>query len=63
MMFSKCGLAEAIATVTSVPADLIGLGNSHGRIAPGYVADMTLLTKDLRVAATIVGGDVVKRDT
>lgn len=57
--FTRCRVTEAIAAVTSVPASLLGLSKSHGRIAPGYVADMTLLTSDLQVAATIVGGEVV----
>ena len=59
LKFTGSTLAEAIATVTAVPANLLGLGNSHGRIAPGYVADMTLLTKELQVVTTIVGGRVV----
>ena len=31
----------------------------RGRIAPGLFADATLLTPDLRVAATMVQGQVV----
>ncbi|HKP53576.1 MAG TPA: N-acetylglucosamine-6-phosphate deacetylase [Chloroflexia bacterium] len=57
--FTGCHAAEAIAVVTSVPASILGLSKSHGRIAPGYVADMTLLTSDLHVVTTIVGGEVV----
>jgi N-acetylglucosamine-6-phosphate deacetylase len=57
--YTGCTLAEAIATVTSVPADLLGLGHHKGSIAPGYDADMVLLTPDLQVAMTIVHGEVI----
>jgi N-acetylglucosamine-6-phosphate deacetylase len=57
--FTGCKPAEAIATVTSVAASVLGLGESLGRIAPGCRADLTLLDSNLRVAATIVAGEVV----
>jgi N-acetylglucosamine-6-phosphate deacetylase len=56
-----CDLAEALATVTTTPAKAIGLGRERGRIAPGYIADMVLLSRDLRVRATIAAGEVVYR--
>lgn len=57
--FTGCDLAAALATVTTVPAALLGLDCDRGRLAPGQVADLTLLTPDLQVAVTIVGGQVV----
>ncbi len=57
--YTGCTLAEAVAAVTAVPADLLGLGQQKGRIAPGYDADLVLLTPDLQVAMTIVQGNVV----
>jgi len=33
------------------------LGLRKGRIAPGYDADLAVLDADLRVVATIVGGE------
>jgi N-acetylglucosamine-6-phosphate deacetylase len=54
-----CALADALATVTTTPAKAIGLDRERGRIAPGYVADMVLLSRDLRVRATIAEGQVV----
>ncbi len=57
--YTGCTLAEAVAAVTAVPADLLGMGQQKGRIAPGYDADLVLLTPDLQVAMTIVHGDVV----
>jgi N-acetylglucosamine-6-phosphate deacetylase len=61
--YTGCTLAEAITTVTTIPADLLGLGQQKGRIAPGYDADLVLLTPDLQVAMTFVHGDVIyKRD-
>lgn len=57
--FTGCSLHEAISCVTSVPADLLALDQSRGRIAEGCVADMVLLTPELQTAATIIGGEVV----
>jgi N-acetylglucosamine-6-phosphate deacetylase len=59
--FSGCSLAEALPTMTSNPACLLGLGRQKGQIAPGFDADLVLLTADLHVAQTIIGGQVVYR--
>lgn len=58
--FTGCSLEEALATATRLPADLLG-ETRLGRVAPGCTADLTLLTSDLQVAATIVGGQVIYR--
>jgi N-acetylglucosamine-6-phosphate deacetylase len=57
--FTGCSLAEAIGTVTATPAALLGLLHERGRIAPGLLADLTLLSPDLHVTATIVQGQEV----
>ncbi len=54
-----CGLSDALAMMTSTPARLLGLDGALGRIAPGCAADLVLLSPDLRVRQTIVGGEVV----
>ena len=54
--FAGCSLSDALATVTTTPAALLGLQAERGRIAPGYLADLTLLTPDLRVVGTIIRG-------
>jgi N-acetylglucosamine-6-phosphate deacetylase len=56
--FTGCSVADAIASATSTPARAIG-ATRKGAIAPGYDADIVLLTADLRVAGTVVAGDVV----
>ncbi|MBO9539243.1 N-acetylglucosamine-6-phosphate deacetylase [bacterium] len=54
----KVPLHEAIAMASDVPARSLGL--SHlGRVAPGYLADLVLLSHDLDVRATFVGGRLV----
>ena len=53
-----CGLSEAVASVTSTPAELLRLGDGRGRIEVGGRADIALLTPELEVAATIVAGEV-----
>lgn len=57
--YTGCTVAEAVATVTAVPADLLGLGGQKGRIAPGYDADLVLLGPDLHVAMTLVHGKII----
>lgn len=55
---TTCSLPAALQTVTSTPARLLGLPHK-GAIAPGADADIVLLTPDLHVAATFVGGRLV----
>jgi len=40
---------EALRMASTWPADFLGLGESHGRIAPGYRADLVLLDDSFRV--------------
>lgn len=54
--FTNCSLRAALATMTTTPARVLHLENERGRIAPGYFADLVLLTRELRVAATMVQG-------
>ena len=56
--FTGCTAHEAIATVTSTPARVLGL-DRKGAVAPGFDADLVLLTSDLQVVGTIVGGHEV----
>lgn len=59
MQFSGCSLPEALQTVTLTPMRLLQLDDRKGRVAPGYDADLVLLTTDCQVAATFVGGRLV----
>jgi N-acetylglucosamine-6-phosphate deacetylase len=58
--FTGCAVADAIATVTSTPADLLGLAG-RGRLVPGARADVSVLDGDLRVVETYVGGELAWR--
>ena len=53
-----CRVEDGLATVTSTPADLLGLARK-GRLAPGADADLVLLDGDLRVMKTWVGGELM----
>ena len=53
--YTGCAAHDAIATVTSTPARLLGLP-SAGEVAPGRRADLTLLTPELQVAGTLIAG-------
>lgn len=56
-----CSLEDALATITMTPARLLGLAHERGCIAPGCIADLVLLSPDLRVQATMARGEVVHR--
>jgi len=59
--FTGASIAEAVGSVTSTPAHLLGVGATYGVLAEGRAADLALLTADLEVAATIVGGRLAYR--
>ena len=56
--------AEVLRSATSAPAQFLGLGDSLGKVAPGYVADLLVLEADpladirntRRIAAVILAG-------
>lgn len=56
--YTGCSLAEAAATVTTVPARVLGL-TDRGRIEAGCIADLVLLDSDLDIAKTIIRGELV----
>jgi N-acetylglucosamine-6-phosphate deacetylase len=51
-------LDEAARMASTYPADFLGLGESHGRIAAGYRADLVLLDDEYRVQRSWIGGAV-----
>ena len=55
------GHEAAISAVTETPARLLGLADGRGALREGGRADIVLLTADLEVAITIVGGRVAFR--
>ena len=57
--FTGCPLDVAIKTVTQNPAELLGLEDRKGTIAPGKDADLVLLDHDCSVHTTIVAGKIV----
>ena len=59
--FTGCGVSTAIGTATDNAAQVLGLGQTKGVLAPGRDADLTLFGPDLSVTATIVAGRVVYR--
>jgi N-acetylglucosamine-6-phosphate deacetylase len=55
--FAGCTATEAVATVTTTPARLLGL-DDRGALEVGRRADVTVLDAGLRVVATFVGGEL-----
>jgi N-acetylglucosamine-6-phosphate deacetylase len=55
------GREAALEAATQTPARLLGLDDGRGTLRVGGRADIVLLTPDLEVATTIVGGRVAFR--
>ena len=56
--WTGASVADAIRMATETPANILGRPDL-GRLATGNPADLTLLTDDLEVTATLVGGQMV----
>lgn len=58
VMVTRAGIAAeaAIAMASAVPARVMGLERDLGRVAPGYRASLTFLTRDLHAAGGLVDG-------
>jgi N-acetylglucosamine-6-phosphate deacetylase len=57
----QAGIAAqaALRMASTYPADFLGLGSTHGQIAPGYAADFVVLDEALGVRETWIGGERV----
>jgi N-acetylglucosamine-6-phosphate deacetylase len=60
--YTGCAQAEAVRTITTTPATVLGISDRKGQIAPGYDADVVLLTPDFRVMATVIDGRLAFQD-
>lgn len=49
-------LDEACRMASQYPAEFLGIGGTHGRIAPGHRADLVLLGEHIEVMASWIGG-------
>ncbi len=49
-------LEEALRMASLYPAEFLGLADRRGRIAPGYAADLALLSPQIEVLGTWVDG-------
>ena len=59
ILYTRATLPEALPTVTSTPATLLGIMEDRGHLATGKVADLLLLTPELQVQMTMVNGQIV----
>lgn len=51
--------AQALRMAATTPAEVLGLGQELGRIAPGHRASVTLLDQDLHATGVVVDGQVI----
>jgi N-acetylglucosamine-6-phosphate deacetylase len=53
-------LYEVIRMASLTPAAIAGVSHDMGSIAPGKLADLVVLDKELRVTATFVQGEMLR---
>jgi N-acetylglucosamine-6-phosphate deacetylase len=51
--------AQAFRMASTVPAEIIGLGNKLGKIHPGYVANLIVLDPELALSRVMVNGSFI----
>lgn len=56
--FLGWSIADAVATVTSVPARLLGSADGSGALVPGGLFDAVLLTPEVEIVATFSAGRI-----
>jgi N-acetylglucosamine-6-phosphate deacetylase len=52
--------ASAVRMASEYPADFLGLGASHGRLAPGHRADLLIADEGYNVLETWIGGNPIE---
>ena len=53
-------VAESLRLASAYPAAVLGLEREHGRIAPGYRADLVQLDENMTVLGTWIGGQYAR---
>jgi N-acetylglucosamine-6-phosphate deacetylase len=56
--YTSCSIAQAIQMASSVPAEVLGMGDCLGHLKEGYPANIVLLDESLHVQATFVEGKI-----
>ena len=58
LQMTSCSLEQGLQTITSNPATLLNMDHKIGKIEPGYIADITILSSQLKVMMTICHGQI-----
>ncbi|HBE77837.1 MAG TPA: N-acetylglucosamine-6-phosphate deacetylase [Firmicutes bacterium] len=59
IQYTDCTLTDAFKMATYNPARFLGINKRKGSLYPGKDADMVIMTNDLEVVATMVGGEMI----
>lgn len=59
LKFTECSLTDVFRMLTYNPAKLLGINKRKGSLYSGKDADLVVLTTDLEVIMTMVGGEVI----
>lgn len=59
MDYTDCELTDALRTITYNPARNLGINKHKGSLYPGKDADIVVLTPQLEVVMTMIGGEVI----
>lgn len=59
---SDIPLVDAIKMASTTPANIIGIGNTKGKIQIGYDADLVLFDNDINIKHVSVNGNIIKNE-
>ncbi len=57
--YTFCSVADAVRSMTAVPADLLGIGAQKGYLVTGQDADLILFDRAFNLEKTIIQGSIV----
>jgi len=57
--YTNCKMYEALSTVSSAPAKVLGIDSKKGFLKVGFDADIIIIDKDFNVNFTFVGGKLI----
>ncbi|MEM9778227.1 MAG: amidohydrolase family protein, partial [Chloroflexota bacterium] len=57
--YTRCSVAEAVGSMTAIPADLLGIEKQKGRLKVGLDADLIMFDEAFNLEKTIIQGSIV----
>lgn len=59
VQIAGCSVCQAVRMITENPAKVLGIYDRKGSLEPGKDADVVIFNDDIRIARTIIGGNII----